>query len=84
MELHERISRINSKDDLADFIAALRSDLTANPETWENPTLERFLNAMESWMRTMDMYYKNTGQSFPETPSWKIFADALYAAKIYE
>jgi hypothetical protein len=84
MELHEQISSVNSKEDLAEFIAALRSDLSTNKDTWENPTLERFLEAMESWIRAMDMYYNNTGQTLPETPGWKVFADILYAAKMYE
>lgn len=84
MELHEQISLVNSKEELADFVAALRSDLSANPDTWENPTLERFLEAIESWIRTMDTYYKNTGQILPDAPGWKVFADILYAAKIYE
>lgn len=84
MELHEQIKSINSKEDLAEFIAALRADLVANPDTWENPTLERFLEAMESWVRAMDAYYNNTGQSPPSTPGWKTLADGLYAAKLYE
>ena len=84
MELHEQISTVSSQEDLVKFISALRSDLAANPETWENPTLERFLEAMESWVSSMDAYYKNTNQRLPDPPSWKVFADILYAAKIYE
>jgi hypothetical protein len=34
-----QIGNIKSKEDLADFVAALRLDLEANPEEWENPTL---------------------------------------------
>ncbi len=50
MDLHQQIGKIKSKEDLADFVAALRLDLEANPEKWENPTLERFLSAMEDWI----------------------------------
>ena len=84
MELYERIDEIASKEDLADFVSALRSDLEANPNKWENPTLERFLGAMEDWIRSMDMYYKNTGKQPPQTPTWRTLADILYAAKMYE
>ncbi|NMD52348.1 hypothetical protein HG547_11995 [Shewanella sp. DNRA4] len=84
MELHEKINTVGSKEDFADFISALRTDLLAHPDTWENPTLESFLEAMESWVGSMESYYKNTGQECPEIPGWKVFADILYAAKIYE
>jgi hypothetical protein len=50
VDLHQQIGKIQSKEDLADFVAALRLDLEANPEKWENPTLERFLSAMEDWI----------------------------------
>ncbi len=84
MELHQRILGVKSKDDLADFVLALRDDLQNAPSDWENPTLDRFLSAMESWIRDMDGYYKNTGQNIPDTPTWKVFADILYASKMYE
>lgn len=32
----------------------------------------------------MDQYYKNTGQEPPVNPTWKTFADMLYASRIYE
>lgn len=84
MELHQRIDVINTKDDLAEFVAALRLDLEANPNEWENPTLERFLLAMEDWIRSMDNYYKNTGQQIPQVPTWRTLADILLASKMYE
>lgn len=77
MNLHNKIEHISSKDDLADFIAELRFDLENNLDDWENPTLDRFLTAMED-------YYKNTGQQIPQMPAWKTLADILYASKIYE
>jgi hypothetical protein len=84
LNLSDQIKSIESKEALADFVGNLRSDLEKNREGWENPTLERFLEAMESWIVAMDSYYKNTGQQIPEKPSWRTFADILYAAKIYE
>ena len=84
MDLTKKIETINSKEDLADFVSAMRADLDSSPDKWENPTLGRFLEAMEDWIRAMDMYYKNTGQSLPQNPTWKIFGDILYAARIYE
>ncbi len=84
MNLHKKIEKISSKDDLAEFIAELRLDLENNLDDWENPTLDRFLAAMEDWIRSMDNYYKNTGQQIPQMPTWRTLADILYASKIYE
>ena len=84
MDLHQRIGSITSKEDLADFVAALREDLANKRDEWENPTLERFLDAMQEWIRAMDDWCSNTGQPPIQRPSWRTLADILYAAKIYE
>lgn len=84
MELHQLVGQVKSKDDLVNFIAALRSDLECNESEWENPTLDRFLRAMEDWIGSMDNYYRNTGQEIPSVLTWKNLADILYASKIYE
>ncbi|WP_175698102.1 DUF7660 family protein [Burkholderia ambifaria] len=84
MELSELVSRIESKEELADFVGQLLKDLEENRAEWENPTLDRFLLAMESWIRSMDSFYKNTNQEVPVTPNWRTLGDILYAAKIYE
>src|SRR5216684_2007274 len=34
---------VNSKTDFVQFVEGLRADLTDNPDEWENPTLDRFL-----------------------------------------
>jgi hypothetical protein len=84
MHLHEMINEIRSKEDLLKFLSALRKDLVTNKEDWENPTLDMYLEAMEAWIKAMDYCYINTNQSIPEQPTWKVFADILYAARIYE
>ena len=84
MDLHQEIEKIKSKEDLADFVAALKLDLEANSEKWENPTLLRFLSAMEGWIRDMDGYYKNAGQTPSEMPAWRTLADILLASTMYE
>ncbi|WP_308639595.1 DUF7660 family protein [Paenibacillus silvisoli] len=84
MQLHQQISEIRTKEDFLKFLSALRKDLVINKDQWENPTLEMYLEAMEAWIDTMEGYYSNTNQSIPEQPTWKVFADILYASKIYE
>ena len=52
---------------------------------WENKDIYTFLQAMAAWLRDADGYYKNAGQSVDvEKPSWQLFADALFAASVYE
>ncbi|HEY1028119.1 MAG TPA: hypothetical protein VGE28_10910 [Pseudomonas sp.] len=82
--ISKEIDSINTKDDLAGFVSGLREELTESPEEWENQTLDRFLDAMESWIRVIDAYSKNTGDVEALSPSWKTFAKILYAAKVYE
>lgn len=82
--LLEQIKEVDSKERLADFVAALAIDLQQNAGEWENVKLDRFLGAMEAWIRDMDGYYKNTGQPVPNTPTWRTFADILFAARAYE
>ena len=76
MNLHEYIEKIESKKDFLIFLSALRADFTANQGQWENGTLDRYLEAMEAWIA-------DSGQAI-DPVSWKAFANALYAAKIYE
>jgi hypothetical protein len=83
-ELALSIGRIESKEDLREFVSALRRNLDEDPDSWENPTLDRYLQAMEAWMGSMENYYGNTGQTPPTTPTWRTIADILYASKIYE
>ena len=84
MELHQQIEKIKSKEDLADFVSALKLDLETNPGEWENPTLDRFLDAMECLISAMDNCRKNAGLPPVQDPTWQTFAGILYASKIYE
>jgi len=84
MELHERVNNIKTKQDLGQFVGALRADLATNPERWENPTLDRFREAMEAWIADMEGYYKNRGEVPADPPTWKTFGDILIAATMYE
>jgi len=81
---NKEIDPIKTKEDLAEFLLGLRKDLIENPGDWENQTLDRYLDAMGSWIRVIDAYSKNTGDIEALSPSWKTFAKILSAAKIYE
>jgi len=84
MTLDEYNNSIRSREDLIAFINALRKDFRENPVSWENGTLERFLEAVGAWVNDMDGYYTNQGKSVPQQPDWKFVGDMLMAAKVYE
>lgn len=82
--LSEYVDEVRSKEHLVQFLQLLANDLVENPERWENDTLDRYLQALASWIEDSDGYYANRGESPPVTPSWKNIADMLIAAKMYE
>jgi len=84
MTLAEQNESIKSREDFVAFVHALEGDLRDNPQSWENNTLERFLDALASWVEDMDGYYINQGKPVPQQPDWKTIGDILMAAKMYE
>jgi hypothetical protein len=83
-KLEEIAQSVSSKGDFIDFIGALINDLKSNPEHWENKSLDAYLGAIQSWTEDMEGYYMNNNIPLPENIPWKVFADILIAAKIYE
>ena len=81
---NEIVNSISTKEDFLNFMNLLIGDLKSNPEDWENSSLESYLEAIESWTDDMDGYYLNTNQPIPTNVNWKVFADILIAAKMYE
>jgi hypothetical protein len=84
MTLTEHNNSIRSREDLAGFVRELNRDLHDNPASWENASLERFLEAISAWVEDMDGYYLNQGKPVPQQPDWKVVGDILMAAKMYE
>ena len=65
-----------TRDDAIKTMLALRENFAENPVSWENPTLDMYLDAMASWL--------STNTECDEPPSWELFCLMLEAAKIYE
>jgi hypothetical protein len=84
MGLYAEVGSVETRDDLAMFISRLKADLESNQKDWENPTLERFLEAMEAWVGSMDSYAKNMEDKECLNPSWRTFAKILLVSSIYE
>ncbi len=84
MEFQEQVEKIHTRDDFAMFMHHLVQDLRANPERWENTTLEAYLSAIAAWVEDMDGYYHNCGEQVPQHPTWKHVGEILLAARVYE
>ena len=84
-KINDMTNTVNDRQTFADFIDKLRQDLKTNPSTWTNKSLDDFLEAMNRYAQDIDGYYKNTNQNInADTPSWRVFADILMGAKVYE
>jgi len=67
------------------FLSLLHDNYQLNKAEWENIDLDSFLEAMIRYSEDIRGYYDNTNQKVDaDTPSWKVFADILLGAKIYE
>ena len=84
MTLDEHNKSIQSREDFVAFVKALTKDLRDNPQTWENRTLEQFIEAIAAWVEDLDGYYINQGKPVPKQPDWRVVSDILMAAKMYE
>jgi hypothetical protein len=78
------LNKISNHTDVAQVAERMLTDLRAHPAEWENPTLERFLEALAASLEGLPGLYANRGERFPESPTWKIFAEALVMASGYE
>ena len=84
MSIAEQVNSIRSREDFVAFVRALSKDFKNNPQSWENENLDQFLDALGAWVEDMDGYYLNQGKPVPQQLDWKMFADMLMAAKLYE
>ncbi|SDD43839.1 DUF7660 family protein [Niabella drilacis] len=82
--LIKKVENLNTKEDFIAFLELLIQDLRNNPNEWENKSLESYLEAAASWTEDMDGYYQNNNLPIPQNVNWKVFANILVAAKMYE
>jgi hypothetical protein len=68
---------MKTREDAIKVIQNLMADLKTNSDQWENPTLERYLDAMAAWL-------EDYGKKHNPPPSWELIIQMLEAAKIYE
>jgi hypothetical protein len=78
------LDQVATRTDAAAVIQQMLADLRAHPTAWENHTLDRFLDALASSLRSIDGLYLNRGQQLPDPPTWKLLTEALIMASGYE
>lgn len=78
------VDAVDSREALAAHILGLRADLLERGHEWENPTLERYLEALAAWIHSSDGWYRNFNREMPPNGDWTLFARALSAAVVYE
>jgi hypothetical protein len=77
--------KVNDRQSFIAFVELLRLDFLSNHDKWENKTIDDFLGAFARYTEDIQGYYDNTNQNInADTPNWKVFADALVGASIYE
>lgn len=84
MNYIDKMGQIQTKMDFVEFLEALIDELRTNPDKWKNSSLEHFLEAAKCWTEDMEGYYVNIGEPVPNNINWKVFANILAAARIYE
>lgn len=85
MDIYDYASSIETKQEFDKFLEMLYEDFIRNRDKWENNTLERFLEALS----TISRDYQNVlnGDNLivsADKPTWKMFANILLGAIVYE
>lgn len=78
------LDRVTSHTDAARIVDEMLNDLRVHPTEWENSSLANFLEALSASLEALPPLYANRGESFPDQPTWKLFAEALVMASGYE
>jgi hypothetical protein len=64
-------------------VKELEANLKSQPNEWENPTLERFLNALGAWVEGFRLGV-NVPALFDQPEAWSLAANLLSAGRIHE
>jgi len=81
MDMFDLADKIENKQEFEFFLKAFSNDFKSRKEEWENPNLERFLDAMERFLHDSNEQSIN---NINFTPSWSLFAKIMIAASTYE
>ncbi len=75
---------IKTRKDFVKFMEMMSGAYKNNGMNWENDNLDLYLSAMASYSDDVAGYYENTNQGDADSPTWKLFADIVIGASMYE
>lgn len=85
MEQNYLSIEVEDRETFLKFLDLLLAEFQQNGKNWENNTLQKFLGAMREYSEDIDGFYKNLHLNIDlETANWRIFADILRGAIVYE
>jgi hypothetical protein len=73
------IDQVATAADVQRVLSEMRSDLQNHPDEWENPTLDRYLDALAASVETLEEAHSGGQQ-----PTWRLVAELLVKASGYE
>ena len=77
-------SEVKTRAELIACVRALAQQAPSAESGFENRDLESYLEALAAWLEDMDGYFEGRGETPPKEMSWRLLAQALTAATIYE
>jgi hypothetical protein len=85
MDLDELVTQVRSRKGFLKVLDAVQEDYRERGLMWENLTLPDFLSAMHAWLEAAPQYYANMGLHVDaDRDAWRVLADGLLAARVYE
>lgn len=76
--------RVTSRQELAGFVRLLATLARTDPGRFDNGDLAAYLEALSAWIDDLDGYRAQTGDVPTDAPNWRLVAQMLGAATVYE
>ena len=70
MDTLTRAQEVQSRVELAHFLADLSEEIRAGREAVENASAVDLLDAASRWVADMDGFFVNRGEEAPPSPTW--------------
>lgn len=74
MDILKQAETIESRKDFVEFMQQLFRDISDNPQDWHNDSLEQYIDGL--WGYSISLEH--------DKPTWRLFAQMLLAARVYE
>lgn len=76
---------IQTRSDFYKFVVALSENAQSSRRDWDNSDLISYLGGLEGAVHDVHGYYFNQKIAVDaDVPSWRVFADILRMARVYE